>query len=65
MAADVESLITIAASIIMGNQVSTPDATAQRVRIITAVETAKQIHNEVQRVLDPRKAQSKAAVKDN
>ena len=65
MAADVASLITIAASIILGNQASTTDATAQRVRIITAVETAKQIHDEVQRVLGPRNAKSRAAVKDN
>jgi hypothetical protein len=54
MAADTESLITLAASILLANQVHTPHAEAQRGRIRTAVDTAKQIHTEVKRVLAAR-----------
>ncbi len=51
MATDTESLITLAASILLANQVHTLHAEAQRGRIRTAVDTAKQIHTEVKRVL--------------
>ena len=57
MAADAESLITLAASILLANQVHTPHAEAQRGRIKTAVDTAKQIHTEVKRVLAADAAQ--------
>jgi hypothetical protein len=57
MPVDVESLITIASSILLANQVHTPDTEAQRGRIRTAVDTAKQIHMEVKRVLAADAAQ--------
>lgn len=58
MPVDVESLITIAASILLANQVHTPDAEAQHGRIRTAVDTVKQIHTEVKRVLAADAAQA-------
>jgi hypothetical protein len=56
MAADAESLITLAASILLANH-HTPGAEAQRGRIRTAVDTAKQVHTEVKRVLAADAAQ--------
>ncbi len=51
MAADPESFMTLAASILLANQPHTPDTEAHRGRIKIAVETAHQIHAEVKRVL--------------
>ena len=51
MAVDIESLITLSASILLANQVHSPDVDAQRGRIKNAVKTAQEIHAEVQRVL--------------
>ncbi|HJX84683.1 MAG TPA: hypothetical protein VJ723_10095 [Candidatus Angelobacter sp.] len=51
MAADVETLITLSASILLANQVHSPNVDAQRGRIQNAVKTAQEIHAEVQRVL--------------
>ena len=64
MAADAESLITLAASILLANQVHTLDAEAQRGRIRTAVDTAKQIHTEVKRVLAADAAQVEQIARD-
>ena len=64
MAADTESLITLAASILLANQVHTPHAEAQRGRIRTAVDTAKQIHTEVKRVLAADAAQVEQIARD-
>ena len=58
MPVDVESLLTIATSILLANQVHTPDAEAQRGRIKTAVDAAKQVHTEVKRVLAAEAAQA-------
>ncbi len=49
--ADLESLITLSASILLANQVHSPDVDAQRARIKNAVNTAQQIHAEVERAL--------------
>ncbi len=57
MAADAESIITLAASILLANLVHTPGAEAQHGRIRTAVDTAKQVHTEVKRVLAADAAQ--------
>jgi hypothetical protein len=54
---DAESLITLGASILLANQQPTPDAEAQSGRIRTAVDTAKQVHTEVKRVLAADAAQ--------
>jgi hypothetical protein len=51
MAADIESLITLSASILLANQVHSPNVDAQRGRIQHAVKTAQEIHTEVQKVL--------------
>jgi hypothetical protein len=61
---DAESLITLAASILLANQQLTPDAEAQRGRIKTAVDTAKQIHTEVKRVLAADAAQVEQIARD-
>lgn len=58
MPADVESLLTLAASVLFANQPFTPDAETQRGRIRTAVDTAKQLHSEVKRVLAADAAQA-------
>lgn len=57
MTADVEAIVTLAASILLANQSHTADVEAQRVRIRTAVDTAKQVHTEVKRVLSVADAQ--------
>jgi hypothetical protein len=51
MAADIETLMTLSASILLANQVHSPNVDAQRGRIQHAVKTALEIHAEVQRVL--------------
>jgi hypothetical protein len=58
MAVDLELLITLSASILLANQVHSPDVVAQRGRIKVAVETATQIHAEVERVLAAPAAQT-------
>ena len=52
MTSDLESLMTLSASILLANQVHSPNVDAQRGRIQHAVKTAQEIHAEVQRVLD-------------
>lgn len=58
MATDPEAIITLAASILLANQSHTADVEAQRGRIRTAVDTAKQVHTEVKRVLSVADAQA-------
>jgi hypothetical protein len=59
MAADPESFLTLAASILLANQPHTPDTEAHRGRIKIAVETARQIHAEVKRVLQKAEVQAR------